>query len=51
MFDDLRVFTFSNQVVEVPARRGFALRDAIVTSQGHGGTQLGMFERRFYARL
>jgi 60 kDa SS-A/Ro ribonucleoprotein len=45
MFDDLRVFTFSNQVVEVPARRGFALRDAITASQQHGGTQLGMAVR------
>ena len=45
MFDDLRVFTFSNQVVEVPARRGFALRDSITASQQHGGTQLGMAVR------
>ena len=29
MFEDLRVFTFSNSLVEVPGRRGFALRDAI----------------------
>lgn len=35
------VATFSNNVVEVPARRGFALRDAIVQSQPHGGTYLG----------
>ena len=41
MFSNLRVMTFSNQLVEVPARRGFALRDAIVGSQPHGGTQLG----------
>jgi 60 kDa SS-A/Ro ribonucleoprotein len=27
--------------VKVPPRRGFALRDAIVTSQPHGGTALG----------
>ena len=26
MFDDLRVFTFSNSLIEVPGRRGFALR-------------------------
>jgi 60 kDa SS-A/Ro ribonucleoprotein len=45
MFDDLRVFTFSNQVVEVPARRGFALRDAITGSQHHAGTQLGLAVR------
>ena len=42
MFPDLRVFTFSNDLVEVPAhRRGFALRDAVVGSQAHGGTALG----------
>jgi 60 kDa SS-A/Ro ribonucleoprotein len=41
MFEDLRVFTFSNSLVEVPGRRGFALRDAITGSQPHGGTELG----------
>lgn len=41
MFEDLRVFTFSNSLIEVPGRRGFALRDAIVKSQPHGGTELG----------
>lgn len=39
--EDVEVFTFSNHVVQVPARRGFALRDAINTSQQHGGTALG----------
>lgn len=39
--DDVEVFTFSNAVKKVPARRGFALGDAIVTSQPHGGTELG----------
>jgi hypothetical protein len=32
--------TFSNACVEIPARRGFALRDGIVGSQQHGGTYL-----------
>jgi len=41
MFSDLRVFTFSNRLIEVPGRRGFALRDSIVGSQPHGGTELG----------
>lgn len=36
-----RVFTFSQEVVECPNRRGFALRDAVVTSQAHSGTWLG----------
>jgi 60 kDa SS-A/Ro ribonucleoprotein len=38
---DLRVFTFSNSLVEVPARRGMAGIDAIRNSQPHGGTLLG----------
>lgn len=38
--DDAVVFSFSNKEVEVPARRGFALRDAITGSQSHGGTAL-----------
>jgi 60 kDa SS-A/Ro ribonucleoprotein len=41
MFEDSRVFTFSDSLVEVPSRRGFALRDAIVKSQPHSATQLG----------
>jgi hypothetical protein len=36
-----KVFTFSNELAEVPARRGFALRDAMDASQEHGGTYLG----------
>lgn len=39
--DDVEIFTFSNDVKKVPSRRGFALRDAIVHSQPHGGTELG----------
>ena len=35
------VFSFSDQLVEIPARRGFALRDAIDISQRHNGTYLG----------
>jgi hypothetical protein len=41
MFTDLRVFTFSNNLVEVTGRHGFALRDAVTGSQPHGGTELG----------
>lgn len=41
MFSNCRVFTFSDENVEVPARRGFALRDAILKSQRHSGTRLG----------
>ena len=34
------IATFSYKAVEVPPRRGFALRDAIHNSQEHGGTNL-----------
>lgn len=39
--EHLRVFSFSNNVVEVPARRGMAGIDAVIKSQHHGGTELG----------
>lgn len=39
--DDLEVYTFSHQVVQVPPRKGMALVDAIHRSQSHGGTYLG----------
>lgn len=38
---DVRVFTFSERVVEVPARRGMAGVDAVARSQPHSGTLLG----------
>ena len=41
MFEDVEIFSFSNRTVQIPSRRGFALRDAIHTSQSHGGTALG----------
>jgi len=39
--EKVAVFSFSDSLVEVPARRGFALRDAIDASQRHNSTQLG----------
>jgi 60 kDa SS-A/Ro ribonucleoprotein len=39
--ESLRVFSFSYEAVEVPARRGLAGVDAVVQSQYHGGTNLG----------
>ena len=39
--EKVSVFSFSDDLVEVPARRGFALRDAIGASQRHNSTQLG----------
>lgn len=41
MFKDVEVYTFSNNTIQVPSRRGFALRDSIKTSQTHSGTYLG----------
>jgi 60 kDa SS-A/Ro ribonucleoprotein len=41
MGEKVGVFRFSDTLVEVPARRGFALRDAIDASQRHNSTQLG----------
>jgi 60 kDa SS-A/Ro ribonucleoprotein len=38
--EKVAVATFSERVVEVPSRRGFALRDAIHQSQPHSGTYL-----------
>jgi 60 kDa SS-A/Ro ribonucleoprotein len=38
--DDLRVFSFSNSLVEVPARKGMSGVDAIRGSQSHQGTRL-----------
>ena len=39
---DVRVFTFSERIVEVPPRRGMAGVDAICKSQAHSGTRLGL---------
>ncbi len=39
--EEVSVYTFSEWLARVPARRGFALRDAIVQSQPHSGTYLG----------
>ncbi len=41
MCDEIRVFTFSEQIKEIAPRRGFALRDAIINSQEHSSTYLG----------
>jgi 60 kDa SS-A/Ro ribonucleoprotein len=39
--EKVAVYSFSDNLVEVPVRRGFALRDAIDASQRHNSTQLG----------
>jgi 60 kDa SS-A/Ro ribonucleoprotein len=38
--EEFAVATFSDKCVELPPRRGFALRDAIVGPQAHSGTYL-----------
>ena len=39
--EKVAVYSFSNDLVEVPPRRGFALRDAVDASQSHNATYLG----------
>lgn len=39
--EDCRVFAFSNDIAEVPARRGMALTDAIMRAVTSNGTRLG----------
>ncbi len=41
IYGDVRVFTFSSNLVEVPPRRGMAGVDAVVKSQPHSSTLLG----------
>lgn len=38
--EEVEIFSFSNNAVRVAPRRGFALREAIFSSQRHGGTNL-----------
>ena len=39
--EKVTIYTFSTDAKQVPARRGFALRDAMEASQPHGATNLG----------
>jgi hypothetical protein len=39
--EKVSLYTFSDACVRIPPRRGFALRDAMESSQRHGGTRLG----------
>jgi hypothetical protein len=39
--EDVSIYSFSDRLVRVPARSGFALRDAVNASQPHNGTYLG----------
>lgn len=40
--EKVSIYTFSDSAVRIPPRRGFALRDAMESSQRHGGTRLGV---------
>jgi 60 kDa SS-A/Ro ribonucleoprotein len=39
--EQVSIYTFSDNLVRVPSRQGFALRDALNASQRHNGTYLG----------
>jgi 60 kDa SS-A/Ro ribonucleoprotein len=39
--EKVSIYTFSDETKRIPARRGFALRDAMESSLRHGGTRLG----------
>jgi len=39
--EEVSVYSFSDELVRVPSRQGFALRDAVNASQRHSGTYLG----------
>ncbi len=41
VFEQVEIHTFSEGLATVPARRGFALRDLILSSQPRSGTNLG----------
>jgi len=46
--EQVSVFSFSDDLAGVPSRRGFALHDAIATSQPHNGTYLGKAIERLH---
>jgi len=48
--ETVEIYSFSSSAVRVPPRRGFALVEAINTSQRHGGTQLGRSMREIDAQ-
>ncbi len=48
--EDVVIFSFSLELVQIPPRRGFALRDAIINSQKHNATYLGAAVRNIYTQ-
>jgi len=49
--ENVRIWTFSDQLVRVAPRSGMALRDAIMHSQHHSGTYLGAALRTLEANV
>lgn len=47
--EQVTIYSFSMKLCAIPSRRGFALRDAIDTSQEHSGTPLGAAVECIYA--
>lgn len=39
--EDIKIYTFSDRIVQIPSRHGFALRDTMDNSQSHNCTYLG----------
>jgi hypothetical protein len=48
--EQVEVYTFSEKLVQVPSRRGFALRDVVLASQSHQRTYLGRALEELYRR-
>jgi hypothetical protein len=48
--EQVAIFTFSDHTVVIPPRSGFALRDAMGSSQRHGGTYLGNAVKSIHAQ-
>jgi len=46
--EKIDIFTFSLDFVQIPSRHGFSLRDAIVHSQDHNATYLGLAVKSIY---
>lgn len=49
--DRVDIFTFSKKLIRIAPRRGFALKDAILTSQVHSGTLLGGAVKAIYSNV
>ena len=48
--EDIDIYTFSLKLKRIPPRHGFALRDAIISSQDHNATYLGLAVKSLYGK-